>query len=147
VGFLACAVAVFLFYPAMLQRLNSGSNALQIAAAIMFYAGLLVGILGILFTTIFRATKAPNFKKWLREQQAKRNIGIFRRTVLKNWSAALCLLVFLVGLIGSIISIAVDESSSYHTFAFLACTVLGLSEYFVFNSINFMYLFKKGVGE
>lgn len=143
-GFLLMAVAVFLFYPGSYYALNKGTDSLQFFASLLFWCGLLLGVLLQLASLILRKRAAPDYRKQYRERQTKRKTGQrIRRALCKNRVVFLMAILFFVGLIGSIVSLADSRDSSYHTFFFLALTVFGACEYLAFNSLNFAYTIRR----
>lgn len=143
-GFLCMAVAVFLFCPGAELSLNKGTRGLQIAASLIFWIGLLLGITLQLASLILRRREAPDYKTQFLCQQSRRTKSSWLRYVLfKNRIVLITALCFVVGCVGSIVSLAKSLNSSYHTFFFLALTILSFCEYFTFNSINFAYAIRR----
>lgn len=139
-GYALMSVALFLFHPASMMKINQGNLTLQRVSGLMFWVGALLGT-GLLITTfILRKKHAPNFE-WILDEDAQSSLRIRITTWLfQTPMSVICVVVFLVGLIGSIASLMHSTYSSYHTFAFMALTLLGISEYIVFNNLNFAYI-------
>lgn len=142
VGILVMSVAVFLFYPASYLALNKGTEALELAAFLMFWLGLLVGAVLQLVSLLLRKKRAPEFKAQLAERTPQGKGGI-RRKLARNPVALILLCAFLLGLVGTAASLLYSTNSSAHTFFFMALMVFGLLEYFAFNSLNFAYAISK----
>lgn len=144
VGFLILAVAVFLFYPASYLALNRGTSTLQLVAFLLFWGGLLVGVLLQGVCLVLRKRAAPDYRRRRRNKLKKLSAAKrMRRLLIDNIAAGFMAIVFLVGLAGSVISIVDNPISSCHTFVFMALAVLGLFEYLAFNSLNFAYAISK----
>lgn len=139
-GFFLMALAVFLFYPSSYLELNRGDERLAYAASAMFWVGLLSGIIAQIVATVLRNRKDNTFARMYHHKLRKKGVSRLRRSLPKGIVPLVFAALFLIGLVGSIISLIQSLNSSYHTFFFLALTVLGLFEYIVFNSINFIYI-------
>lgn len=142
-GYLIMSVSLFLFHPAAMLALNQGKTTLQMVSSLTFWIGFLLGTILLIATYIIRKKAAPDFC-WILNETAKKSFKVRLISWLIQTPMSLVLIgVFLVGLIGSVISLICSTNSSYHTFAFLALTLLGVSEYIVFNNLNFAYITAK----
>lgn len=143
-GFLILAIGVFLFHPASYLILNKGVVALRTVASLMFWIGLLAGIGLLIAASLILKKKAPDFLRDYKEKASENGKAAWlRRSLLKTKLSILMLVFFVVGVVGSAICIANNPLSTYHTFFFIALAVLGIFEYIVFNSKNFMYIVRR----
>lgn len=138
-GFLLMSTAIFLFYPASYLALNKGTDSLQMISSIMFWAGLLLGLGLQIVSWILRRLEQPDYKIRFMEKRT----GVLKKHIARNGIVWIMLVGFLVGLVGSIASLAHSTNSSYHTFFFMALTAFGVCEYFAFNSLNFAYTMQR----
>ena len=139
-GFLLMSVAVFLCYPGSYRTLNMGDTSLQATAATLFWIGLAIGLALALITTLIRIKAVPQYSKAYRKYKRKSDsTKRVKMLLIRNWLSPVMALAFLVGAVGSVISLLHSTTSSYHTFFFLGLMCLGFSEYFTLNSLNFAY--------
>ena len=129
-----------MFRPMGYWQLNRGETPPTDASSVMFWLGLLAGVIAQIVAVVLRKKQDRTFVRMYRHKQRKNGVNRFRQIFVKSWISIAAAAVFLIGLIGSTISLIQSVNSSYHTFFFLALTVLGLFEYFVFNSINYVYI-------
>ena len=138
-GFLVVSVAIFLCYPASYMALNRESDALRITACILFWLGLLMGLVFQIICFVLRKRQQPDYKTQFKQSVS----GIIKGYFARNQIVWFMIAAFIVGLLGSAVSLANSNSSNYHTFFFMALTVFGFCEYLVFNSLNFAYIMQR----
>ena len=139
VGFLLMSAAIFMFYPASYLALNKGTDSLQMVSSILFWVGLLLGLGLQLVSWILRRLEQPNYKR----QFMKKRTGMMKKHIVRNGIVGIMIGAFLIGAIGSAVSLMHSTSSSYHTFFFIALTAFGMCEYLAFNSLNFAYTMQR----
>lgn len=139
-GLLIMSVALALFYPGSYLTLNRGNVGLQITASLLFWGGLLVGIVMQCVSLILRRKQNPEFKKNMKTEAAEKTVV---QRIFKNKLAMAMAVCFLVGVIGTVCSLIHTTDSRWYTFVFMALALLGLSEYLAFNSVNFAYAMHK----
>lgn len=139
IGFLLFSVS-FLLMPVETDDTMQGPNAITIAAGLMFWLGLLVGIIAQISLSYSR-------KKWFARNRVRLpltnqpKLGLF--SFFKNTTAIVFDVLLVMSLIGLIISVILTSGTGYACYVFIASTSFGFCAHCVFNGKNYYFIENK----
>lgn len=136
IGFLLFSVS-FLLMPVETDDAMQGPNAITIAAGLMFWLGLLVGI-------ITQISLSSRRKKWFARNRVRlplAKLGLI--SFFKNKIAIAFDALLVLSLIGLIVSVVITKATGYVCYIFIALTSFSFCAHCIFNGKNYYFIENK----
>jgi len=140
IGFLIFSIS-FLLMPVETTGAEQGPNAVTVVAGIMFWIGLLVGVIAQICLSASR-------KNWFNKNKVRLplsnqpKLGLI--TFFRNKTAIGFDVLLIISLVGLIVSIALTNATGYGCYIFLALTTFSFCSHCIFNGKNYYFIENKG---
>lgn len=131
----------FLLMPIEAKGVEQGPNVVTVVAGIMFWIGLLVGIIAQICLSASR-------KNWFNKNRVRLplsnqpKLGLI--TFFRNKIAIIFDVLLIVALVGLIVSVMLTDATGYACYIFIALTTFSFCSHCIFNGKNYYFIENKG---
>lgn len=139
VGFLIFSIS-FLLMPVETGEAEQGPNAITLVSGLMFWIGLIVGI-------IAQISLSTSRKKWFARNRVRLplsnqpKLGVI--SFFKNMTAIVFDVVMILSLIGLVIAVLITNATGYACYIFIALFSFSFSAHCIFNGKNYYFIENK----
>ena len=131
----------FLLMPIEAKGVEQGPNVVTVVAGIMFWIGLLVGIIAQICLSASR-------KNWFNKNRVRLplsnqpKLGLI--TFFRNKIAIISDVLLIVALVGLIVSVMLTDATGYACYIFITLTTFSFCSHCIFNGKNYYFIENKG---